>query len=114
MCRHLRENFPGGADVVQPLQSKPDGLRAGLSVTLASQETAQASQHADGFPQTGWLRWGNWILANKADQGFPFDLFEINGAGYIRGFPPQFGQMKNSPGHDHVDRQAGFNAIGAT
>src|SRR5262249_12737094 len=56
---------------------------------------------------------GVWILLNKTIQGFPLGFFKENRARHIRSLASEFGQMKDTPCHDHVDNQAGLNAIGA-
>src|SRR5207253_8945990 len=113
MVRSPRKNFPSSGDIVQPLQSQPESLGARLAVTLASKEASQAPHHARGLAQARGLWRSNGILPNKTHQSFPLNIFKVNGAGHIRCFSSQFGQMENPPGHDHIDRQAGFDPIGA-
>jgi hypothetical protein len=49
------EDFIGGGDIVESLQAEPEGLGAGVAVTLAAQEAAQAGDPPHGFVQRGRL-----------------------------------------------------------
>src|SRR5712692_1391833 len=111
MFEHFGKYVPGGADVIQALQPKPNRLRARLSVPLASKKTAQARHQPNRFTETGRLRRRNRVLADETDQRLPLDRFKINRARHIRGFSSEFGEMKNPPGHHQVDRQTGFDAV---
>src|SRR5260370_30062839 len=111
MVEHFGKNAPGGADVIQALQPKPNRLRARFTVPLASKKTAQARHQPNRFTQTGRLRRRYRVLVDETDQRLPLDRFKINRAGHIRGFSSEVGEMKNPPGHHQVDRQAGFDAV---
>ena len=111
MIEHFETNLPGGTDIIQALQPKPDCLRARFSVSPASKKTAQTRHHPNGLTETGWLRRRHRILADETDQSFPFELLEIDRAGHLRGFSSELGEMKNPPGHHQIDRQTGFDAI---
>jgi len=113
MIEHSGKNFPGLADIIEALQAKPDGLGARLCVALASEESAQTGHHPNGLAQSEWLRWRYRIFANETHQSFPLHLLKIDRAGHIRGFSSELGQMKYPPRHHQIDRQTGFNAIGA-
>jgi hypothetical protein len=106
-------DLPHFGYVVQPLQTKPEGLSAWFTITHTGKKASENGEHSDRFSQRWWLIFGDLFFGYESSQGFPFCLLKVYRAGDIRSFPAQFGEMMDPPGYDQIYSQACFQAIGA-
>src|SRR5438445_3858845 len=106
------QDGPDGREVVDTLQTEPEGLGPGFAVALAPEKPAETRHHADRFPQGGRL--GRWdgVFGDVRVQRFPLGLLEKDRAWNVGDFAAELGQVVDAPGHHHVDGQARFNAVG--
>src|SRR5262245_29317435 len=86
---------------------------AGFPITLAPEKATQGGNHACRLPQCRRLLRGNRFLGNVSTESFPFGFFEENRTGYVRSFTAKLYKMEDAPGDDHIQSQAGFNAVDA-
>src|SRR6266496_2786354 len=70
------EEPPSGGNVLQATQASPDDLDTRFAITLAPQETSQASNPVDGLVQGRRLLWGGRRLMNGGIQRLPFLLLQ--------------------------------------
>ena len=87
-------------DVIQALQSEPEGFGARFAIAFASQKAAQAGHHPHRCVQVRRLGGRLGAFLDEHGQRFPFRLFKKHRAGQVGGFPPELGQMEDPPGHD--------------
>src|SRR6266536_2569312 len=70
------EEPPSGGNVLQATQASPDDLDTRFAITLAPQETSQASNPVDCLVQGRRLLWGGRRLMNGGIQRLPFLLLQ--------------------------------------
>lgn len=111
MLRRLAHDTPHGDDIIQALQAKPEGLRSGLTVTLAPEKAAEGGNPMNRFAQARRFDRSDGIARGEDHQRFPLVFFEIYGAGCLRHLAAELGQMIDAPRHDQVDGQAGDSRL---
>ena len=78
---------------------------------FSGDEAAEHGDHDDHLAEGGRLRRGR-LSGLEDDDGLPLIVVEDGGAGHVGDGASEPGEMLDAPGDDHVDGEAGFEAVG--
>src|SRR6266496_1853726 len=104
MWNQWDQDGPYGREIVDTLQTEPEGLGPGFAVALAAEKPAETCHHADRFTEGGRLVRRQRVFGDVRVQRFPLGLLEKYRARNVGDFAAELGQVVDAPGHYHVDR----------
>src|SRR5229473_8453306 len=106
------EGTPSQGDVVETLQTQPEGFSAWVTVAFAAEKAAESSDQAHCFSHGRWLGGRLIALLDEADQGLPLGFLKKNRTGHVGHLAPEPRQLGDAPSHYQVDSQAVLEPLG--
>jgi hypothetical protein len=92
------------------LESDPDRLGSGETVTFSIEEAAEAGDHADHLIER-WRRLrGQFALSDQIDR-LPFGRIEHDVTRHFGTVTPEHGEQQHAPSDDHVERERWFQSF---
>ena len=105
--------LPHGRQIIEPVESSPQGYRSGFTVVLAPHKTSQLRDPAHGLPHGRRLFGRHRAPLHITAECFPFGLAQPSADGGVGFFARRFAQRQEPPGYDQVHRECPLQAGGA-
>ena len=105
--------LPHGREIIEPVESPPQGYRAGFAVVLAPHKPSQLRDPAHGLPHGGRLFGGHRAALHITAERFPFGLAQPSADGGVGFFARRLAQRQEPPGYDQVHRECPLQASGS-
>src|SRR5208337_5267633 len=84
-------------NIIKTLKTSPDGLCSRFAIRVSVEIAAKRRNHDHSLPKRRQDGRNSRRLIDKADQGFPGRVVEVDCTGHVGSLPAEPGKMMNSP-----------------